>query len=68
MWRFELVAILGGLAMLDYAVKVFRLRTGPEADRASKSLFGVSILYLFALFLEIVGERCVAIFIPSVLG
>ena len=65
---YGVVAILGGLAMLYYAVKVFRLRTGPEADRASKSLFGVSILYLFALFLEIVGERCVAIFIPSVLG
>ena len=65
---YGVVAILGGLAMLYYAVKVFRVRTGPEADRASKSLFGVSILYLFALFLEIVGERCVAIFIPSVLG
>ena len=62
------VAVIGGIAMLYYAVRVFRVRTGPAADKAAKSLFGISILYLFALFLEIVGERAVAFVLPLVVG
>jgi protoheme IX farnesyltransferase len=51
------IAIIGGAAMLWYAVQVFRLRTGDIANKTAMRLFGVSILYLFALFVDIVVER-----------
>jgi protoheme IX farnesyltransferase len=59
---FGLVAMVGGAAMVYYAVQVFRTREGDEANKASMRLFGVSILYLFALFIDIIVERCIPIF------
>lgn len=54
---YGIVATLGGLAMLFYAWRVYRQREGENARKACMSLFGVSILYLFALFLVIVIEN-----------
>ena len=54
---YGIVATLGGLAMLFYAWRVYRQREGEAARKACMSLFGVSILYLFALFLVIVIEN-----------
>lgn len=49
-----------GALMLLLAARVFYIRTGANADRCAKTLFGFSILYLFLLFAEIVGERLFA--------
>ena len=50
-------AIAGGIAMLAGAVRVYRVRTGPEAHRVAMQLFAVSIFYLFALFGILVIEN-----------
>ncbi len=44
------VAVLAGAGFVFCAWRVFRIRDGYEADRASRQLFAYSILYLFALF------------------
>ncbi len=49
---------LGGW-MLWLAVQVFRLRTGTEALRAPRKLFGFSIVYLFVLFATLLVEALV---------
>ncbi len=46
-----------GALMLLLAARVYSIRTGAKADRCAKQLFGFSIVYLFLLFAEIVGER-----------
>ncbi len=56
------VAIVGGAAMLVCAARVYKIRAGASADRAAMQLFGVSIVYLFALFAVIVAERSLALF------
>jgi protoheme IX farnesyltransferase len=43
--------------MIWYAWRVLRDTDGASARKASMSLFGFSILYLFALFLTIVAEN-----------
>jgi protoheme IX farnesyltransferase len=55
------VAIIGGGFMIAYAVNVYRVREGAAGDKAAMKLFGVSILYLFALFGLLVIERSVPI-------
>ena len=54
------VSIVGGLVMLACAANVYIAREGAVADKAAMRLFGVSILYLFALFAVIVAERGLA--------
>jgi heme o synthase len=44
-----------------YAYKVFQIREGREADTAARTLFGFSILYLFALFLVLLAEHTIRI-------
>ena len=56
---YGVTAIIGGLAMVVFAIKVYRVRTGPEADKTAMKLFFVSILYLFALFGLLVIENSV---------
>ena len=51
------VAITGGAIMLACALRVYTIRIGDSAARAAMQLFGVSIVYLFALFAVIVAER-----------
>jgi protoheme IX farnesyltransferase len=46
-----------GLVFVVLAWRVFRIRSGEQAERCPKVLFGFSILYLFLLFAEIVAER-----------
>jgi protoheme IX farnesyltransferase len=58
---YGVVAIIGGGFMIAYAVNVYRVRDGAAGDKAAMKLFGVSILYLFALFGLIVIERSIPI-------
>jgi protoheme IX farnesyltransferase len=51
------LAIVAGLAMIHFAWRVFRIRSGPEANRVAMQLFGFSILYLFLLFAALVAEH-----------
>ncbi len=45
--------------MIWLAIDVFRRRTGAEAIKAAKRLFGFSILYLFLLFATLLVEALV---------
>jgi protoheme IX farnesyltransferase len=49
-WSYAAIAAALGAGFLFCAWRVFRIRDGFEADRASRQLFAYSILYLFALF------------------
>jgi protoheme IX farnesyltransferase len=55
------VAAVGGSAFIWAAIRVFMSRAGdadaPADMRRAKALFGVSILYLFALFAALLVER-----------
>jgi len=55
------VATLGGAAFLWSAIRVFGSRAGdadaPVDMRHAKAMFGVSIIYLFALFAALLVER-----------
>jgi protoheme IX farnesyltransferase len=57
-------AVIGGLAMIYYSIKVLRVRDGEGANKAAMQLFGVSILYLFALFGILVIERAFGVLWP----
>ena len=56
---YGVVSIIGGVAMIAFAVNVYRVRSAELGDKAAMKLFGVSILYLFALFGLIVVERLI---------
>jgi protoheme IX farnesyltransferase len=56
--------VLGG-GMLALAVNVYRRREGTEALRATRKLFGFSILYLFALFATLLIEVVAHALAPS---
>jgi len=58
---YGVVAIIGGGFMIAYAVNVYRVRNAELGDKAAMKLFGVSILYLFALFGLLVIERSIPI-------
>ena len=51
------IAVVAGLAMVHFAWRVYRMRKGPEANRAAMQLFGFSILYLFMLFAALAAEH-----------
>jgi protoheme IX farnesyltransferase len=53
---YALVSAAGGLAMLVLALRIWLVPSDPKAP---KQLFGVSILYLFALFATLLGEALV---------
>jgi heme o synthase len=53
------VATVLGAAFLYFAVNVYRITGGPEADKACKKLFGFSILYLYLLFAVLLAEHAV---------
>jgi len=59
-------AVIGGLAMIYYSIKVLRVRDGEGANKAAMQLFGVSILYLFALFGILVIERAIGVLWPII--
>jgi len=62
---YGLVACLGGGAMLVCAYRVYRIRDGAAGNKAAMQLFGVSILYLFALFAVLVVEYGLASLLAS---
>ena len=53
-------SVVSGAIFLYLADKVRRVTEGREADTAAKQLFGFSILYLFLLFLVLLGEHAYA--------
>ncbi|OYY22226.1 MAG: hypothetical protein B7Y65_04235 [Azorhizobium sp. 35-67-15] len=55
------VAAVLGAGMVWLAVKVYRVREGAAAVKASKQLFGFSILYLFLLFASLLVEALVGV-------
>ena len=55
------LSIALGAAFIGLAVRVYRTRSGPMADKCAMQLFGFSILYLFLLFAEILSERVIAL-------
>jgi heme o synthase len=55
-----LSAVLG-VAFVVLAVNVYRVRSGDRVNKCAMRLFGFSILYLFLLFAELLGERIVAL-------
>ena len=50
-----------GIVLVVAAWRVFALGAGPAGKRAAGRLFGVSIIYLFALFAALLGERVLAL-------
>jgi len=50
-------AVASGAIFLYLADRVRRITEGREADRVAKQLFGFSILYLFLLFIVLLGEH-----------
>jgi len=58
---YGVLSIALGIAMLALAWRVYRVRAGKAADKAALALFSYSILYLFLLFAEIIGERTLMI-------
>jgi protoheme IX farnesyltransferase len=57
---YAVVAAFSSALMLWRAWRVFRDRTGEQADRSARKLFGFSILYLFLLFATLLAERAMA--------
>jgi heme o synthase len=60
-WLYTLGAAGLGLMFLWHAVNVYRIREGADADRASKKLFGFSILYLFLIFALVIAEHAIGV-------
>lgn len=56
------VALVTGAMMIAYAWRVFRVREGDAARKACVKLFTFSILYLFLLFVVLLGERVAGLF------
>jgi heme o synthase len=57
---YGLTATLAGMWLLRDAIAVYRIREGQAAAAACGRLFGVSILYLFALFTVLLLELALA--------
>jgi protoheme IX farnesyltransferase len=61
---YAVIAVLGGLGMLAFAVQVYRIRIGDGALRIPQQLFGFSILYLFLLFAALLAEHGLGLYRP----
>jgi protoheme IX farnesyltransferase len=57
------VSVLTGLWMVVLAWRIYRRREGDASVKASWSLFGFSIIYLFALFVTLLVEHGFGLFI-----
>jgi heme o synthase len=60
-WIYLLAALALGAVFLERAGQTYRRRQGEAARKAAASLFGFSILYLFALFAALGLERLLAL-------
>ncbi len=56
---YAVVSTVTGAGMLWLAINVYRKRTGDDAVRAARKLFGFSILYLFLLFATLLVEAVI---------
>ncbi|CAM2877666.1 Protoheme IX farnesyltransferase [Methylobacterium mesophilicum] len=61
---YAVIAVIGGVGMLAFSVRVLRNRTGDAEKRAAMGMFGFSILYLFALFSALLAEQSFGLFLP----
>jgi protoheme IX farnesyltransferase len=61
---YAIVSLVSGAGMAALAVQVLRRREGEAAERAAKSLFAFSILYLFLLFAALLAEHGLGLFWP----
>src|SRR5262249_24002820 len=50
------ISVVASVALLWLAADVYRFREGASAQRATRRLFGFSILYLFVLFATLLVE------------
>lgn len=53
-------AVLANVGFLWLAWKVFKVREGQEAERASRKLFFYSIIYLFVLYAVLLAEHAIS--------
>ncbi len=58
---YGVVAALSGALMIHLALRVYRLRSGADADTAAKQLFAFSILYASLLFAVLLAEHGLAL-------
>jgi len=63
---YGITSLVLGAGMLALAVNVYLRREGSRALRATRQLFGFSILYLFALFATLLLEVVVRAVAPSI--
>ena len=56
------LAVVSGLYMVQLAIAVFRTRQGDAARKACYRLFGVSIIYLLALYAVLLAEHATGLF------
>ena len=61
-YAYGALAFVSGLYMVQLAVAVFRTREGEAAKKACYRLFGVSILYLLALYAILLAEHATGLF------
>ena len=65
---FGAMALLGGLGMVALAWRILVHRSGPQAERAAKQMFGGSIAYLFLLFAVLLVEKGLGDFLAGLGG
>jgi protoheme IX farnesyltransferase len=53
---FGATALAGGLGMVALAWRILVRRSGPQAERAARQMFGLSIVYLFLVFAALLVE------------
>lgn len=58
---YGIVALVSGILMLGLTTRVYRVRTGPAADKAAMQLFGYSILHLMLLFATLLAEHSLSL-------
>ena len=57
---YAVVATIAGAGLVVMAARVYRIRDGVAANRASMQMFGFSIVYLFTLVSLLIAERGLA--------
>ncbi len=63
---YGVLSVVLGAIFIGLAQRVYRVREGAVANKIAMQLFGFSILYLFLLFAELLGEKVVALVLRMV--
>jgi protoheme IX farnesyltransferase len=61
---YTITASLTGAVFILLALRVYKLRLGKESDKAAQNLFAYSILYLILLFVALLVEHSLNLYIP----